>query len=162
MLDFLNLDGPLGSRASLMMDIVFVAMFAVIPVMAWSIYQVKFNRRYLLHKRVQLTLGLILAITVTLFEIHVNIHDWKFRSTGQQGAAIGSGLMTMLVVHLCFSIPTALLWIFVIVQALRKIPNPPGPSDYSRKHKFWARIAALEMFMTALTGWCFYLMAFVF
>jgi len=40
-----------------MMDIVFVAMFAVIPVMAWSIYQVKFNRRYLLHKRVQLTLG---------------------------------------------------------------------------------------------------------
>ncbi len=44
-----------------MLDLVFLAMFAVIPIMAWSIYQVRYQGRYLLHKRVQLGARLGLA-----------------------------------------------------------------------------------------------------
>jgi len=62
---------------------------------------------------------------------------------------------------LCFSISTAVLWVFVVVQAMRKIPDPPGPSEYSSRHEFWARLAAADMLMTAVTGWVFYWMAFV-
>jgi cytochrome b subunit of formate dehydrogenase len=64
-------------------------------------------------------------------------------------------------VHLFFAIPTAVLWIFVIVQALRKFDDPPLPNAYSAQHKFWGWIAAIEMTLTAVTGWAFYYLAFV-
>ena len=66
-----------------------------------------------------------------------------------------------LLVHLSFSVPTTLLWAFVITQALRKFPRVPEPNEYSPRHIFWARLAALEMVMTAVTGWLFYWLAFV-
>ena len=60
-MDYPGFDGFLGTRASFMLDFVFLAMFAVIPIMGWSIYQVKFRRRYQLHKWVQVALGIVLA-----------------------------------------------------------------------------------------------------
>ena len=42
-----------------MLDVVFLAMFLVIPVMTWSIQQAKAGR-YTLHKRVQLILAAVL------------------------------------------------------------------------------------------------------
>jgi uncharacterized membrane protein YozB (DUF420 family) len=157
----LDLDGPLGTRASLMMDVVFVAMFLVVPTMLWSVWQVKYRRRFLLHKRVQLTLGLVLAAAVLLFEIHINVHDWRARATGTPGGVLPARAEAALNIHLCCSIPAALLWVFVIVQGLRQFPNPPRPDAYSRRHKFWGWLAAIEMLLTAITGWVFYWLAFV-
>ena len=79
-MDYPGIDGFLGTRASLMLDVVFLAMFVVVPVMLWSIYQVKYRRRYLLHKRVQLTLALVLLAAVTLFEVDMRIHGWQQRA----------------------------------------------------------------------------------
>ena len=64
-------------------------------------------------------------------------------------------------VHLVFAVSTLLLWPITIVQALRRFPRPPGPSAYSPTHRAWARLAAASMFMTAVTGWVFYYLAFV-
>jgi hypothetical protein len=64
-------------------------------------------------------------------------------------------------VHLVFAIPTPLVWIYVIVGALRGFPRQPGPNAYSRIHRRNGWIAAVLMVMTALTGWTFYWMAFV-
>jgi hypothetical protein len=155
-------DGFLGTRASFMLDFVFLALFAVIPILGWSIYEVKFNRRYQLHKTVQLVLGVVLLVTIALFEIDIRfLDDWTRRSAPETGepAAI---VWTSLWIHLVFAISTPFLWIFVTVQALRKIPNPPGPCKYSRQHLFWGKLAALDMLMTALTGWGFYLLAFAY
>ena len=63
-MDYPGIEGFLGTRASLMLDVVFLAMFAVLPVMGWSIYQVRYRQRYRLHKRVQIALGVILAVAV--------------------------------------------------------------------------------------------------
>jgi putative membrane protein len=161
MFELLDHDGPLGSRASLMTDVVFLAMFLVVPVMLWSIWQVKVRRRYLLHKRVQLALGLVLAAAVVLFEVHLTLHDWRGRATGTAGGELSQAAEIALVVHLCCSIPAAALWVFVIVQALRRFPSPPQPSSYSRRHKFWGWLAVIEMVLTAVTGWVFYWLAFV-
>jgi uncharacterized membrane protein YozB (DUF420 family) len=157
----LDLDGPLPGRASLMMDVVFLAMFLVVPVMLWSIWQVRYRRRYVLHKRVQLTLGIVLGVAVLLFELHVNLHDWQARATGTPGGPLPRSVSLALAVHLSCSIPAALLWIFVIVQGLRMFPDPPRPSACSRRHRFWGRLAAIEMLLTAVTGWIFYWLAFV-
>lgn len=162
-----GIDGFLGFRGSLMLDVVFLAMFAVLPVLAASIYLVK-QGRFELHKKLQLALGLILLTAVTVFEIDMRWNGWKQRATASPyyvgdaehldwSCAVGVAL----IVHLFFAIPTALLWIVVTVQALRKFPRPPRPGEHSGWHKFWGWLAAAELLGTAVTGWLFYYLAFV-
>ncbi len=158
-MNYPGIDGFLGTRGSLMLDIVFLAMFAVIPIMGWSIYLVKYQQRYLLHKRIQLVLGAVLLVAVTLFEADMRIHGWESRAI--PSPYFGNWVPWTLNVHLCFAVSTALLWIIVIVQALRKFDHVPVPNAYSPAHVFWAKLAAIDMLMTAITGWLFYWLAFV-
>jgi uncharacterized membrane protein YozB (DUF420 family) len=155
------MDGFLpGSRASIMLDVVFLAMFAVVPVLGWSVYQVKYRGRYLLHKRVQVAMSLILLVAVGLFEVDVRLNDWRPRA--EASPYMHNGVIDIVLpIHLVFAISTFVLWAFVLIQALRKIPNPPGPCAYSPTHIRWARIAAIDMCLTAVTGWTFYWMAFM-
>jgi len=158
------MDGFLPWRGSLMLDAVFVAMFLVLPVLGWSIQQAK-RGRYLLHKRVQLALAVVLLLAVGAFEIDMQLFtDWRVQATASPyyDAGSGAGLAVVaLWVHLVFACTTAVLWVFVIVQGLRKIPHPPQPGPYSRTHARWAKIAAVDMCLTAVTGWVFYYLAFV-
>ena len=161
---YAGINGFLGTRASLMLDVVFLAMFAVMPVLMWSIWLVKYRHNYALHKRVQLALALVLAAAVTLFEIDMRVNGWTDRALespyyGEEGAP--GPLFLMLYIHLFFAITTTVLWITVIVRALRRFPNPPRPNEHSGSHLFWARLAAIDMGLTTVTGWLFYWMAFV-
>jgi len=163
-MDYPGLDGFLGNRASLMLDVVFLAMFAVVPVMGWSIYQVRCRHRYALHMRVQVALGLVLMFAVTLFEIDMRVNGWRERAAASPyySENMREGLVNVaLWLHLIFAISSFVLWVFVIVQALRKLPRPPKPNEYGPQHRFWARIAAVDMCLTAVTGWVFYWLAFV-
>lgn len=164
---FPGIDGFLGTRGSLMLDVVFLAMFLIVPAMGVSIYLVKFRRKFDLHKKVQLTLGTVLLVAVVAFEIDMQLlTEWELRAepspyftaAAKWSCPVGISLL----VHLFFAVPTGVLWVFVIVQALRKFPKPAAPNEYSAKHIFWARLAAFEMLMTAVTGWVFYVLAFVF
>jgi putative membrane protein len=154
-----GIDGFLGTRASIMLDVVFLAMFAVVPVLGWSVWLVKYRRNFTLHKRVQLALGLVLLVAVALFEADMRINGWKNRA--EASAYFDTWVGKALSVHLVFAVTTALLWVFVIVQALRRFPNPPVPNEYSPRHLFWAKLAAVDMLLTAVTGWVFYCLAFV-
>jgi uncharacterized membrane protein YozB (DUF420 family) len=153
-----GIDGFLGTRASFMLDVVALAMLGVLPVLAWSIWQVR-RGRYLLHKRTQLTLAAVLLTAVVAFEADMRFFtDWRARAAPSPFYA--NWVIPSLAIHLVFSISTTFLWAFVVVGALRNIPSPPGPSPYSPRHKFWARIAAIDLLLTAVTGWMFYWLAF--
>lgn len=160
-----GLNGFLGTRASLMVDVVVVAMAVVLAVMAWSICQVRYQRRYTLHKRVQVSLGLLLAVAVTLFELDIQYASpWRERAAASPYFSpvwTEGWVNRVLIVHLVFAVSSAVLWIAVIARALRRFPNPPAPCPYSRRHMFWARLAAVDMTLTTLTGWTFYYLAFV-
>ena len=160
---FSGIDGFLGTRASLMLDLVFLAMFAVLPILGWSIYEVKYRRRYLLHKRVQLALGAVLLVTVALFETDMRINGWSDRAVASRywTTAGLNWIDVALAVHLCFAVTTALAWIAVIGRALANFPSPPEPGPHSAWHRRWAKLAAIDMLLTALTGWLFYCLAFV-
>ncbi len=160
-MDYPGIDGFLGTRASLMLDLVSLAMAAVLPVLAGSVWLVRYRQKYRLHKRIQLALGGVLAAAVTAFEVDIRLHGWRERAAGSPDGQVASLVYTVLSVHLFFAVSTTLLWIFVITQALRRIPKPPGPSPYSPRHIFWARLAAVDMVCTAITGWAFYWLAFV-
>lgn len=159
-MDYAGINGFLGTRASIMLDVVFVAMFAVLPILAWSIWLVKARRAYALHKRVQLLLATVLLIAVTLFEVDLRMLTY-WRERAEASPYYTTLVFPSLYIHLLFAVPTALIWTFVVVQALRKIPSPPTPSPYSPRHKLWGWIAVIEMAGTAVTGWIFYYLAFV-
>jgi uncharacterized membrane protein YozB (DUF420 family) len=146
-----------------MLDLVFLAMFAVVPVMWWSIQQVRRHRRYECHGNVQVALGVVLGLAVAAFEIDMRLHGWTDRARPSpywREGGFNDWIDWSLVIHLACAIPTTFLWIYVIVQALRKFPRPYAPGAYSPVHRRWARIAAIEMVFTAITGWLFYYFAF--
>lgn len=154
-----GINGFLGTRASLMLDVVFLAMFVVVPVLGWSVYLVRVRRNYQLHKQVQVTLGLVLLAAVTLFEIDMRVNGWTDRAEASPYWSDGT-VRNALVVHLVFAVSTAVLWIAVIVRALRNFPSPPLPGPHSLWHKRWAWAAAVDMALTSLTGWIFYWLSF--
>ena len=143
-----------------MLDVVAVAILAVLPVLGFSIWLVRCRRLYAIHKRIQLTLATVLLMTVVAFEIDMRfLTDWRERAKASPYFA--DWVMRSLGIHLCFSISTAVLWVFVVVQALRKIPRSARAVGLQPRHRFWARLAAADLLMTAVTGWVFYWLAFV-
>lgn len=155
-----------GSRGSLMLDVVFLAMFLVVPVLLTSVYLVKYRQQYKLHKQIQLVLGTVLLLAVGAFEIDMRFFtDWEalaapspfFDAASKWTCPVGLSL----IIHLSFAIPTLLVWIVVIVCALRNYPCPPVPGPHSVWHRRWGMIATAGMVLTAVTGWIFYYLAFV-
>ena len=159
--EFAGIDGFLGTRASLMLDLLVLAMFVICLALAWSIYQVRYRRRYQLHKWVQVVLGAVLLVAVILFEIDIRIHGWEDRAAGTVGSSAPSTVWAALYVHLVFAVSSVVLWPIVIVRALRNFPAPPRPNEHSAWHIRWGWIAAIDMAMTTVTGWLFYWLAFV-
>jgi putative membrane protein len=158
-LEYSGVDGFLGSRASLMLDVVFLAMFAVIPVLAWSLWLVKYRRNYALHKQVQVGLGITLLVTVVLFEVDMRINGWEHRA--ESSPYYPGVIYATLYVHLFFAVTTTFLWFAVIGRALRRLPVPPRPGPYGASHRFWGWLAAMDLTLTAITGGIFYYLAFI-
>jgi hypothetical protein len=154
--------GFLPTRASAVLDFLFLAMFAILAILAFSIYLAKYQGKYAWHKRLQLILGVVLLTVVIAFEINIRFASTDWRGFAQESPFFASGIVGYaLWLRLCFAVPTPLLWIYVIARALREFPRPPAPGEHSRRHIFWARLAAIGLFLTTLTGWLFYWLAFV-
>jgi len=158
------LNGFLGSRASFMLDVVFLAMFIIVPLLGWSIWLVR-RGKHEMHKRLQLTIAVTLLVAIIAFEVDLRFFtDWRakaalspyFENNGQWNA-----VWVSLVIHLTFAVPTTILWVWVVAQALRAFPKPPKPGAHSRQHRLFGRLAGAGMLFTAVTGWCFYWLAFV-
>jgi putative membrane protein len=156
------LRGFLPTRATFMLDFVFLAMFAVLPLLMASVYLVKGLRRYEAHKRLQIVLAAVLLVAVAAFEIDLNFFTRDWRPLAEPSPYYASkGVDYSLWVHLAFAVPTPLLWLLVIVRAVRKFPRPAAPGTHSRSHARWAWLATAGMGLTAITGWIFYWLAFV-
>lgn len=148
-----------SSRAGLGLDVVAAMMLLILPVMAWSIWAVRHRGNHALHRRVQTALGIVLLIAVGLFEIDIRVHGWRHLAT--VSPFYETVLFPVLYVHLFFAVSTTLLWAYVIPVALRRYRRDTGLGTHAARHRFWARLAALDMCITACTGWIFYYMAFV-
>lgn len=152
------------SRATIMFDVVAVALVGLVPLLLWSITLAR-RGRYRAHKRVQLGLGLTLLATVGLFE--VDVQSTKLHMAGGWRALTlespfhGAAIDRLLVVHLCFATTTAVLWILVTLHALTTFSNPPAPGPRSGIHKWLGWASTIGLCVTTLTGWTFYYMAFI-
>ena len=162
--DFPGIDGFLGTRGSIMLDFVFLAMFAVVPVLMVSIYLVKCGR-YQLHKWIQIVTGAVLLLAVLAFEVDMRFFtDWELRAAPSPYYTVDgewNAVWYALVLHLFTAIPAPVLWTVVIVRAVRRFPNPPAPGAHSPSHIRWAWVATVAMVLTSVSGWVFYYLAFV-
>ena len=157
----LNGGGFLPTRGTFMLDFVFVAMFAIVLILGVSIYLVRKKRLFRIHKKIQLITAAILLIAIVAFEIDVRFFvDWNTLASESEYYESG-WVHRALYIHLMFAIPTPFLWIYTIIKALRNFPSDPQPNHYSPRHRFWGWLSTIAMVMTAVTGWIFYLMAFV-
>jgi hypothetical protein len=160
-----GVDGFLPGRGSLMLDVIVVAMLFVLAALGWSVYSVKFRRKYQVHKRVQIAIAAVLALVLVAFEVDIQLfNDWRERAGNSPyfDRSMGGGLaVDVLWIHLAFASTTVGLWLMLIVGALRKFARPPEPGGHSRFHARWGTIAALDMVLTAVSGWTFYWLAFV-
>ncbi len=167
-------NGFLGNPTTFMLDFVVCALALIVPLLLWSLWLVKFRRRYLAHKRLQIFLGLILLLAVTAFEVDVQlVHGgWEnivARQTLSPGQTLSPELLTAkindvrpwLLVHLLFAVTTPLLWIVTITLALVRFENPPRPGPHSRMHKILGWASTIDITLTSVTGLLFYYIAFV-
>ena len=143
-----------------MLDAVAVAMLAILIALFFTIGLAK-RQRFQLHKRLQTIISILLLIAVVVFELEMRFFtDW--RELAKPSRFYESGIVDIsLAIHLLFAIPTPFVWGAVLILALRRFPKPPIPDDHSRIHRRWAWVAVGMMTMTAITGWIFYLLAFV-
>jgi putative membrane protein len=155
-----GIDGFLGTRGSLGMDVVVVGLLAVLPLLAWSIHVVRTRRDYATHKLLQLAIAAALLICIVIFEIDIRlVSDWKERA--RPSPWWPAGVLTSLGIHLIFAVSTLVLWVWTIWEGLTRFPSPPTPGTHGARHRFMGRLAALDLVLTTITGLVFYWLAFI-
>jgi uncharacterized membrane protein YozB (DUF420 family) len=156
---FPGIDGFLGTRASLGMDVVLVGLLALLPVLVASIALVR-RGHYVAHRRLQLLIVGLLLAAIVVFEIDIRlVSDWRLRAAASPWWP--RGVLTALGIHLVFAVSTFGLWVWVVSEAIRRFPSPPVPGPHSARHRWSARLAAADLACTAVTGIVFYWLAFV-
>src|SRR5437899_278012 len=132
-------DGFLGYRTSFMLDLVLCALALVIPTLLVSLYAVKIRRNYVLHKCLQITLGLALLAAVGLFEVDLRTQGGIDGILAKRARPLSSderaSFDRLLSVHLFFAVSTVPLWAATLFLALKRMPSPPAPCEHSRVHK---------------------------
>lgn len=151
--------GFLGTRADILMDLVVVSLVAVLPLIAFSWTRAR-QRRYALHKRVQLTMGSILAVVVVLFEVDMRLAGGIFELTKGSRFAGTAFLNGSIYFHTFLSIVTALIWLVLLIASVRKFGSPPRPTSFGPRHRFWGRIGMVGMALTGITGIQLYVIGF--
>lgn len=160
--------GFLGYPTTFMLDFVVCALVLIVPLLLFSLWLVKFRRNFAGHMKLQLTLGVVLLVAVTAFEVDVQlVHGGWENIVAQQKlpeaafAAKISAVRPWLLVHLVFAITTPVLWIATIVLALKQFGKNPQPGPHSRVHSLLGWASTIDITLTSVTGLLFYYMAFV-
>lgn len=156
------MDGFLGSRASAPLDIAYLILLAIVPLFVWSLEVLLVRRKYGLHKRIQLALTPPFLVACGLLARGFLLEDWQARAVKAAGEVIAPVTRMTLVIHVAFLATSLAIWVVLLVAALRRIPNPPGPCDFGRTYLFWIVLLGLQTFLAALTGWEFYMLAYCF
>ncbi len=153
-------NGFLGTDADVLMDVIIVALPVVLGVMTWAIYKAR-ARQWTTHRNTQVGLAALLFVVVTALEIDIHYMAGDVLELGASSRIDAETLRLILDVHLVFSTSTAILWVGLIVWSLKRFGSPPTPSASSAKHRFWGRVAAVDMALTAITGLGFYVACFM-
>lgn len=161
-------DGFLGYQTSFMLDFVVTALVIIVPLLLYSLWMVKFKRKYEQHRRLQVVLGVVLLVAVTAFEVDLQIvhGGWEniVAKSQPDEAALAARIQEArpwLWVHLVFAVTTPIIWIVTLVLAWKRFSRPTEPGSHSNLHKKLGWLSTLDITATAITGLVFYYIAFM-
>ncbi|MDP1561903.1 MAG: DUF420 domain-containing protein [Pirellulaceae bacterium] len=150
--------GFLPFRGSIMLDVVFIAMFAIIPVLLFSVALVK-RKKFRWHRNLQVGTALVLLLAVIAFEVDMRfVTDWQALA---KESMLYSACYPLLYLHLLFAIPTPIMWGVIIFGALRNFDQDFRAPNYRDRHRVLGWFGIGLMLGTAITGIIFYAAAFI-
>ena len=127
-----------GTRASFLIDLFLAVQVLLIPAMVYAIWLVR-RGNVRAHARVMKTCFGLFLLTVLAFEIDVHL----------MGARVAPAFWP-LAIHLCFVLPTVVLWVRQLATARTATTNP-GP------HRRRGRLVMVLLLCTVATGIRLYL-----
>ena len=146
------------SRASLVFDVVFVSLLALLVLVVASLWAVS-RGQYRVHKGCQLVSTLALAVVLVYFEIDIRQSGWTHLAT--PSPYYHTILFPFLYMHIGVASIALFLWTTTLWHALRRFSHPPIPGAFSHRHRRQGKWAIRSLVATAITGWMFYWMAFM-
>jgi len=153
--------GPLGTRADWLMDLVIISLVVIIPVILLSWSKAR-HREYKTHKNIQVWLTGILTVVVLLFELDLRLAGGMEVLTEGSRYFGTTFLNVSTYIHLFFSVSTAIIWLVLIAFSLRRFSKFAQTKEwFGKQHKFWGKIGMIWMIMTGLTGLELYIIGFV-
>lgn len=150
-----------GAKCDILMDIVVVSMAIILPLLWYSLKKVRVERKYRLHKKIQLTMFIILFFVVILFEYDMQQHGGIFEMVKGSAYEGTFFLNFMIYFHTFLSITTSFIWTYLIIASLIKFGKDPKPGKFSKTHKLWGKIGMWDMALTCITGLILYIFGFV-
>jgi len=147
------------SRAPWIIEFVTIGMVVLGPLSVFGAIQAK-KQNWLLHKKIQTTIAVILLITVIMFEFQVRFMGWRFAAVSSP--YYESLVFPVLYLHIPIAVFTTWAWIKAIWEArkyftmisLEVVPR-------SKTHRFWGKLAVIGTQLTWITGTLFFYLAFV-
>ncbi len=112
-----------------------ISMAIILQLLWYSFNKVKHERNYLLQKKIQLTMFIILFFVVILFEIDMQQNGGIFEMEKDSAYAGTFFLNFTIYFHIFLSITTSIIWIYLIIASLMKFGKNPKPGSFSKTHK---------------------------
>ena len=151
--------GFLGTRGDILMDLVVLSFIVILPVLVVS-WRAARGSYYSKHRAIQITLVLVLAVAVGMFEVDLKMSGGIFELTQESGYA-GTGLLNSLIYgHTVVAISSVLIWVPLIILSLRRFPNPPVSNAFGRTHRLWGRVGMVLMMASGLSAIPLYYVGF--
>lgn len=153
--------GFLGTRADVLIDIVTLSFIVILPLLVWSWRLARVAKNYRLHRNLQITLAVTLAIVVGIFEYDLAQSGGIFalvEGSAWEGTALLNGIIY---VHTFFAVLASLSWVILIVVSLFRFASPPRPNSFSATHRLWGQFGMVTMIGAAVTALPLYYFGFV-
>ena len=151
--------GFLATRGDVLMDIVVLAFLVILPLLIvswWSARAANYKR----HRRMQISLALLLAVVVTMFEVDLKLSGGIFALTSESIYAGTSLLNGLIYGHMLLAIGSTLVWVPLVIISMLKFPNPPVSNAFGPVHRFWGRAGMLLMMASGLSAVPLYYVGF--
>jgi uncharacterized membrane protein YozB (DUF420 family) len=133
--------GIFGTDAGFFIDLFLLVLLVELPVMIFAVVLVRRGETRA-HARLMSLCFALFLVAVAAFEAQVYL--------GEPGPPLAT---TPLVIHLCFAVPTLLLWIYQVATARRAFEDP-------KPHRIRGRTLMGFLTATVATGAWLYLASF--